>query len=517
MYRANRILTVIGVMLPWVANAFYVIKIFPLALDLTPAAFAFTGLATTWGLIHPKYLDMVPLARRMVIENMTDRMFVIDQQNNIVDINHAAERFLNLSASGVLGSPIEQVFANQTLAENIRNLAQGETEIQLEENKENRWYDLRISALPNPKGQAIGRIITLRDITQRKETEVELNRRLSESLALNRIIWAISAAPDPNAMLQVACRQLAQALNLAHTAFAFWDDEKQMLQVTVEYYSTGNVLQSNQSIPIPANSDVAYCLRQNVPLVIPNAQLYSLPDQAQGAEWRRSMPSMLLTPVTANNRIIGAFCLDAPSFREITSDEVALTQNVALVIGAIARDTFFLHTERASAESAHPEAPLAKMSTEPAGRVRQLTRELARPKATTAAPDPALAPGVSENSHTLVLLGVSAFRQGDKAIACESFIEAIGQANTLLAQTPRSVSALDAKGIALCGLALGDDNGQERIQRTDQAVEVFRAARAINKDAGVVARVVRLLDALALAVPDGAELSAEARKAASGE
>ena len=44
------------------------------------------------------------------------------------------------------------------------------------------------------------------------------------------------------------------------------------------------------------------------------------------------------------------------------------------------------------------------------------------------------------------------------------------------------------------------------------AVATFRAARAINKDAGYVARVVRLLDVLALALPDGAEMLAEARK-----
>jgi hypothetical protein len=49
------------------------------------------------------------------------------------------------------------------------------------------------------------------------------------------------------------------------------------------------------------------------------------------------------------------------------------------------------------------------------------------------------------------------------------------------------------------------------------AVAAFRAARAINKDAGVVARVARLLDALALAHPNGAALLAQARNTASGE
>ncbi|MBI4788049.1 MAG: hypothetical protein HY782_13505 [Chloroflexi bacterium] len=48
------------------------------------------------------------------------------------------------------------------------------------------------------------------------------------------------------------------------------------------------------------------------------------------------------------------------------------------------------------------------------------------------------------------------------------------------------------------------------------AIAAYRAARAINKDAGIVARVVRLLDALALADAQGAEKLAGARKAVAG-
>jgi hypothetical protein len=49
------------------------------------------------------------------------------------------------------------------------------------------------------------------------------------------------------------------------------------------------------------------------------------------------------------------------------------------------------------------------------------------------------------------------------------------------------------------------------------SIAAFRAARAINKDAGVVARVWRLPDALAMADSQGEEKLAEARKAAAGQ
>ena len=101
----------------------------------------------------------------------------------------------------------------------------------------------------------------------------------------------------------------------------------------------------------------------------------------------------------------------------------------------------------------------------------------------------------------LVLLGVITLRQGDKPAAQEAFSAAAAQAESLLAQTPQFLSALDSKGLALCGLAVGSANefaAPARNQRIDEARAAFIAARAINKEAGIVGRVLRLFDALAL-------------------
>ena len=118
--------------------------------------------------------------------------------------------------------------------------------------------------------------------------------------------------------------------------------------------------------------------------------------------------------------------------------------------------------------------------------------------------------------HTL--LGVIALRQGDHMVAKVAFESAVTQARQLLARTAQNFRAHDAEGLALCGLGLVTDaETDKRIERMAEAVAAFRAARAINKDAGIVARVVRLLDALVLADPQGAEKLAEARRAASGE
>jgi len=117
---------------------------------------------------------------------------------------------------------------------------------------------------------------------------------------------------------------------------------------------------------------------------------------------------------------------------------------------------------------------------------------------------------VPENNHNvLALLGLIALRQGDAATAQEAFAEAISETDELLSYAAQNYDSLDTKGLALCGLTICDG-----VNRTSAAIEAYRVARAINKDAGIVARVLRLFDALA--VVDSAGVLKEVRAAAAG-
>jgi len=113
------------------------------------------------------------------------------------------------------------------------------------------------------------------------------------------------------------------------------------------------------------------------------------------------------------------------------------------------------------------------------------------------------------NHNALALLGVIALRQADGTAAREAFAAAVAQADNLLVHTAQYFNALDAKALALCGLALCGDK-----LRLPEAVEAHRAARAITKAPGIVGRVLRLFDALAVVDTDG--ILGEVRKVAAG-
>ena len=105
------------------------------------------------------------------------------------------------------------------------------------------------------------------------------------------------------------------------------------------------------------------------------------------------------------------------------------------------------------------------------------------------------------------------------AAAHQSFMRAIAQADELLAKTPEYYEALDAKGLALSGLLIGDWGLEIGVQRRDElrdtAIETFKKARKIAPHAGVVKSVLRLFDELAKC--DKERVLKEVRRSAEGK
>jgi tetratricopeptide (TPR) repeat protein len=120
------------------------------------------------------------------------------------------------------------------------------------------------------------------------------------------------------------------------------------------------------------------------------------------------------------------------------------------------------------------------------------------------------------NHNTSTLHGIIVLRQGDESTAQQVFRRAIELADEILAKTSDYYTALDAKGLALCGLALvkdltgftesppaGESVRENLSGLIEQAIETFRAARKIAPHAGVVKSVLRLFDELAKCDPNG--------------
>ena len=118
-------------------------------------------------------------------------MIVLDAQARIADINPAAERLLSISAAQAIGQPIAEVLQAWPQAlDRFSSILETVDEITLGSGEAQRWYDVRVSPLKDRRQQVAGRVVTVRNITERKQVE----ERLLEERNLLRTV--IDNVPD---------------------------------------------------------------------------------------------------------------------------------------------------------------------------------------------------------------------------------------------------------------------------------------------------------------------------------
>lgn len=183
-YRWQAIILLIGAFAPLIASV--PSSLAGTMLSFTPFGLTITGLMLMLALSRYRLLDLRPVGRDALIDSLTDSMLVIDTHNRIVDLNPAAQTLIGLPGDEILGQPTEQALASwPELVRRLQNVLSTQTDITLERNGVPRYYNLRISPLTDRNGRPTGRLVHLRDITERKMSEQALQRANLELQARN--------------------------------------------------------------------------------------------------------------------------------------------------------------------------------------------------------------------------------------------------------------------------------------------------------------------------------------------
>ncbi len=186
VYRRQTLAVLVGAVVPWIANAAYLLHLSPLPrLHLTSFAFTLSGAVLVWALFRYRLLDLLPVARAALIEGMEDGVIVLDAQERVLDFNQAARPLINRALANPIGRPAEQVLIGWPATAGQHRGREGAcSELALAGDGGTRYYDLRSSPLFGHAAQLTGRLLVLRDISDRKRAEQaeQEQRVLAEAL-----------------------------------------------------------------------------------------------------------------------------------------------------------------------------------------------------------------------------------------------------------------------------------------------------------------------------------------------
>jgi PAS domain S-box-containing protein len=260
-YRRQRLALLISVVAAWSGNILYLAKISPVpGLDLTPITSTVTALAVALALFPFRLLDLVPVARHTLLDSMSDAVFALDSQNRILDLNKAAGRFIGFSPKAAVGRPARQFLGDHMdLVQVYRDVREAHTEIVRGTAENPRYFEMQIAPLRDVVGEYSGRLITLHDITERKQAEAEI-RQLNENLE-QRIRERTSELEALNQHLHDEIAQRKQGELERELLVSQLEAQRTLLETVIDSAPIGIILYDTEMRVLGVNAEYARLAR----------------------------------------------------------------------------------------------------------------------------------------------------------------------------------------------------------------------------------------------------------------
>ena len=271
---------------------------------------------------------------RALLDAIPDLMFILSKDGVFLDYHTPDPALLLQSPERFLGKDIREVMPRKVATLLTERFAQaqqtGETQVvefPLQVAGKGHHYEVRLVALNEDKILAV-----TRDITARKQAEAEIERRLRETVLLNRVVYAAASALEPEKVLQIVCEELALGLNVPLVRCSLLSADDSYLTITAEHRPADSPSECGTPIPTANNPATQHVLAHHIPLAIADAQTDPRMSAVRDLTKRHEVISVLLVPLLIRDKVVGTIELSEVEPRKFSAEEVALTQNVAAAV-----------------------------------------------------------------------------------------------------------------------------------------------------------------------------------------
>lgn len=184
IFRTQIHLLLLAVVLPVFTYVLYHLDLGPIpGFDMTPLAFMVSGTALVTATLFFELFSLQPLTYSLLVKTMQDAVVATNREGVVTLMNPAAESLVGATQDAAAGKRLSQV--QPELGQYIPSSGPGTQdirEISLRSGAANRVFDVRSVVIRPDRGPEEGHILTLRDVTDRKNAENAVriaNRKLN--------------------------------------------------------------------------------------------------------------------------------------------------------------------------------------------------------------------------------------------------------------------------------------------------------------------------------------------------
>ena len=159
--RKKTLIILLGMIFPFLNNAFYILGLTPNQLDIAPYFYFGTVLVLGYSMFRLDAIDILPQAKELFLENMDDALIVINNKQHYIYANNVAKKLYPVLLQAGGDEPLE------TLLPMLDNYAKNEIDLDMEFsiNDESISYYRLTQKLISYKAKTVGRCLMLHDIT----------------------------------------------------------------------------------------------------------------------------------------------------------------------------------------------------------------------------------------------------------------------------------------------------------------------------------------------------------------
>ncbi|WP_302081471.1 histidine kinase N-terminal 7TM domain-containing protein [Salinibaculum rarum] len=180
LYRSQSTALLFAITISMAGNALYIFELLPAGIDPSGLTYVLSGVVLAGAMFRTRLLQIAPavreLGREVVLTELDDCLYILDEDDRIIETNPAGEQLLDATESSHLGQSLGT--ALPSLADAIDS---GQSLLRFDTGGSVRYYDIQVSSISRAYGTLSGRLVSLREVTDQRRREQQLD-------VLNRLL-----------------------------------------------------------------------------------------------------------------------------------------------------------------------------------------------------------------------------------------------------------------------------------------------------------------------------------------